>query len=320
VGELFDTAYTEIYTFIMDDSTNIMYPAVASYGGNVIIVCENYDGLDPDDKDLVCFNTQSILVSTLVTSDVAVTADPERYPRVQHISGSSFLCTYIKNNELYAILTEDGGLTWGTPEVISLPGDSVVEDYRAVDIAESDGYAVKIMYEYQEMIGRGAGSIWLRLITHQVYPYPDADGDDVPDFADNCPDDYNPGQDDGDVDGVGNVCDNCPGHYNPDQADGDADGVGNVCDNCPEVYNPLQEDEDQNGVGDACDWICGDVNDNGLINVLDITYLITFLYRQGPPPPHPDAADVDNDGNTNLLDITYLIDYLYRQGPAPDCN
>ena len=35
----------------------------------------------------------------------------------------------------------------------------------------------------------------------------DLDGDGAPDVADNCPDEFNPGQQDGDSDGHGVVCD-----------------------------------------------------------------------------------------------------------------
>lgn len=38
----------------------------------------------------------------------------------------------------------------------------------------------------------------------------DSDGDGIQDPTDNCPLDYNPGQDDKDKDGVGDACDNCP--------------------------------------------------------------------------------------------------------------
>ena len=38
-------------------------------------------------------------------------------------------------------------------------------------------------------------------------PVGDRDGDGIPDSEDNCPDDYNPGQEDSDGDGLGDVCD-----------------------------------------------------------------------------------------------------------------
>ncbi len=122
-----------------------------------------------------------------------------------------------------------------------------------------------------------------------------------------------------DQDGVVNENDNCPLIYNPDQEDMDADVVGDSCDNCIDVYNPSQADVDEDGVGDACDWTCGDANSDGFVNILDITYLIAFLYKGGSPPDPMESADVNNTGNLNILDITYLIAYLYKSGPEPDC-
>jgi len=75
----------------------------------------------------------------------------------------------------------------------------------------------------------------------------------------------------------------------------------------------------------AADWIasqgytCGDVDNGGSVNLLDITYLINYLYKSGPSPAPFQAADVNNSGGVNLLDITYLINYLYKSGPLLIC-
>ncbi|MFH2035569.1 MAG: dockerin type I repeat-containing protein, partial [Candidatus Zixiibacteriota bacterium] len=66
--------------------------------------------------------------------------------------------------------------------------------------------------------------------------------------------------------------------------------------------------------------ICGDVNCNGSVNILDITYLISYLYKGGPVPCEAWRADVNSNGAVNILDITYLISYLYKGGPDPNCG
>jgi len=86
----------------------------------------------------------------------------------------------------------------------------------------------------------------------------DADEDGLCSTADNCPDEYNPFQEDNDGDGIGDVCDNCPDDHNPSQADGDSDGYADACDNCPGDYNPDQIDSDGDGIGDECE-VPGDV-------------------------------------------------------------
>lgn len=65
--------------------------------------------------------------------------------------------------------------------------------------------------------------------------------------------------------------------------------------------------------------VCGDASNDEIVNILDITYMINYLYRGGPPPIPPSAGDVNSDLALNILDITYLINYLYKGGPAPDC-
>jgi hypothetical protein len=78
----------------------------------------------------------------------------------------------------------------------------------------------------------------------------DIDGDDVVNEEDNCPENWNPAQEDADSDGAGDVCDPCP--YDPDN-DIDSDDVCGDVDNCPNDSNPCQWDADDDGIGDVCD-------------------------------------------------------------------
>lgn len=66
-------------------------------------------------------------------------------------------------------------------------------------------------------------------------------------------------------------------------------------------------------------FICGNVDDNGLINILDIVFIINFKYKSGPEPYPLESADANFDMEINILDIVYLINYLYKQGPDPVC-
>ncbi len=66
-------------------------------------------------------------------------------------------------------------------------------------------------------------------------------------------------------------------------------------------------------------YMCGDASGNGIVNALDITHLINFLYKSGPPPVPVEAGDATGNGLINALDITHLINYLYKHGLPPVC-
>jgi len=61
----------------------------------------------------------------------------------------------------------------------------------------------------------------------------------------------------------------------------------------------------------------GDANGSGVIELGDVVYLISYLYKNGPAPVPLLAGDVNCDGIVELGDVVYLISYLYKSGPAP---
>jgi len=78
------------------------------------------------------------------------------------------------------------------------------------------------------------------------------------------------------------------------------------------------------GFGPTCDCSgIGDCSDDGIINPVDVVYMINYaLLMTGPPPPtDPDCpainrGDFNCDGRIDLVDVVLLINYVYRQ-PAP---
>jgi len=161
----------------------------------------------------------------------------------------------------------------------------------------------------------------------QIFSEGDTGQAPFPDFTvtlcDNCPEDFNPLQEDIDCDGPGDLCDTCPrifqdpymdadqdeigddcdlcpNYPNPDQIDDDFDLVGDDCDNCLGLFNPGQEDGGPNGgeglipdgVGDACDNCPehlnrsqSDIDGDGVGDVCDLC----------PEVYDPDQVDSDGD-------------------------
>lgn len=69
----------------------------------------------------------------------------------------------------------------------------------------------------------------------------------------------------------------------------------------------------------ASEYIRGDANVDGIVDVGDVVFLVSYLYRNGPAPDPLWVGDANCDDIINVGDIVYLVSYLYRGGPPPGC-
>jgi large repetitive protein len=82
------------------------------------------------------------------------------------------------------------------------------------------------------------------------------------------------------------------------------------------VWESLSQDGSDLGVFGQRFNRNGDVNGDNVISVLDVFYLISFLFAGGTPPLGP--ANVNGDvAGVDVLDVFYLINFLFAGGGAP---
>jgi hypothetical protein len=70
------------------------------------------------------------------------------------------------------------------------------------------------------------------------------------------------------------------------------------------------------------DWVwpclCGDSNDDKVVDIGDIVLLINYVFYSGTEPACD--SDINNDGIVDIGDIVYLINYVFYGGVEPNCG
>ena len=96
------------------------------------------------------------------------------------------------------------------------------------------------------------------------------------------------------------------------KADQDNDGVVDFYDNCPAIPNPDQADIDHDNIGDACCCVevRGNVNTVGIVDLADLSALVSYLTGGGYVPLCVGEANVNGVGIVDLSDLSSLVSYL----------
>ena len=145
------------------------------------------------------------------------------------LSGVEFIRTIIRELNWNPILSQgtviNGGVSESVCYQVVLPQFSPQGDYL-LEAVVRDNVDNERTYAHPLLGGLNPNLCNVgtcELSNRPFGPLPDGDGDSVPDDADNCPADPNPGQEDTDLDLVGDACDPFPNNRDNEQAQCDAD-------------------------------------------------------------------------------------------------
>jgi hypothetical protein len=62
----------------------------------------------------------------------------------------------------------------------------------------------------------------------------------------------------------------------------------------------------------------GDVNEDGILEVSDLIFLINYLFLAGSAPDPLALGDPNGDCSIDVADVTWVVNYLFTEGPEPE--
>ncbi|KPJ58265.1 MAG: hypothetical protein AMJ46_14445 [Latescibacteria bacterium DG_63] len=303
---------------------HIRHPAVAANNNNVVVLVEVYYSDTTDAEIEAWYNSQG-RIDTFEFSSVTNSDGFQGFPEIQWVTDNVFTCTFYNEPDahMYLSTTTDGGATWSEPSQVAMEeGATAVGEYRTADLSSGgrklawefrDPGSSDVQVDYTDLWndppvfsgpvpGHGATGVSVSTSFLSVL-IEDPEGHAFDWTIETEPD---VGSDSGtdDTSGV-KVC-------TLNGLDSNTvyrwyvyalDGVG-ACDTA--VYTFVTE---------PSEFGCGDCNGDGRITIADATYLVAFIYRNGPIPLG--QGDVNLDGRTTIADATYTVSYIYRSGPPP---
>jgi predicted GH43/DUF377 family glycosyl hydrolase len=83
------------------------------------------------------------------------------------------------------------------------------------------------------------------------------------------------------------------------------------------AYDDLGTQLPKIGLATSFSYDIGDADQSGVVDVADIVFLISYLYRGGPAPNWKFISDTDCNGVIGISDVLDIVGYLFRNGPDP---
>ena len=68
---------------------------------------------------------------------------------------------------------------------------------------------------------------------------------------------------------------------------------------------------------EICPYNPGDVNWDGIVDILDVPLIVYYLFKDWEAPCPIKAADANCDEQVTIADAVYLINYIFRSGEPP---
>jgi len=62
----------------------------------------------------------------------------------------------------------------------------------------------------------------------------------------------------------------------------------------------------------------GDCSGDSLVDLSDLLFLVSYLYKGGAEPCIPETGDANGDCEVELADLLFLVSYLYKGGAPPN--
>ncbi|SYZ71884.1 exported hypothetical protein [Candidatus Zixiibacteriota bacterium] len=70
----------------------------------------------------------------------------------------------------------------------------------------------------------------------------------------------------------------------------------------------------------TCCVVAGDADNNGSVNILDVSKIINWKYKGAAAPVCQSQADADGNGAVNILDVSRIINWKYKGGIPAVCG